>query len=289
MRRRVRAARRDTCLRRAGRRRARRRRRRAPPWRCDRLRVRALRERRPQRGRPRAARSWRGDADRIAAAAMRCCRPTQPSPGAMRGAMPAEVRAQPPRLRHSGRARRRGASCSRRGARRRPVRTAQRRRAPGCELRERQEPERGQVGDRLVECQTRSSSPTVSSSSESSSSWWSVPSASADEPCVGQLVPGRASTKATENVFTGRHVARHQCDDEARVEPSAQHRAERDVAHQPHPHGFFERARGVAPPTRLRRRLVRGLRQRIAPVRSYRPPPSADDELDAPAAASTPP
>ena len=35
-------------------------------------------------------------------------------------------------------------------------------------------------------------------------------------------------------------VARHQRHDQARVDPTAQHRAERHIAHQPEPHRFLE-------------------------------------------------
>ena len=44
------------------------------------------------------------------------------------------------------------------------------------------------------------------------------------------------------------HVPRHQRDDQARVEAAAQHRPERDVAHQPQPHGLVE---AVEQPPRL--------------------------------------
>ncbi len=89
--------------------------------------------------------------------------------------------------------------------------------------------------------QTSSARSTVCSANESSSSWWSVPKCSATNRASASSLPSPASANPTENVLTGsRHVPRHQPDDHARVEAAAQHRAERDVAHQPQPHRLVE-------------------------------------------------
>ena len=51
----------------------------------------------------------------------------------------------------------------------------------------------------------------------------------------------RSSVKPTENVLTGSDMLLgHQRDDQARVEPAAQHRAERHVAHQAQAHRLLE-------------------------------------------------
>ena len=75
-----------------------------------------------------------------------------------------------------------------------------------------------------------------------------------------------ASAKPIEKVLTGsRHVPRHQRDDQARVEAAAQHRAERDVAHQAQAHRRRRAAR--AAPRRPRRARASG----PAPGSGYAP------------------
>ena len=62
-----------------------------------------------------------------------------------------------------------------------------------------------------------------------------------------------------------RHVLGHQGDDQARVEPAAQHRAEWDVAHQAQAHRFLEARDQLLGELVLRRLEVR-LRHRVRPV-----------------------
>ena len=62
-----------------------------------------------------------------------------------------------------------------------------------------------------------------------------------DEAGVGELVPLTGLGEADgERLHRLGHVTRHEPDDHARVDATAQHRAERDVAHQPQPHGLVE-------------------------------------------------
>ncbi len=60
--------------------------------------------------------------------------------------------------------------------------------------------------------------------------------------CVGELVacaslgePDRERLHRTIHL-----VWRHQCDDQARVEAAAEHRSERDIAHQAQTHRLLE-------------------------------------------------
>ena len=62
-----------------------------------------------------------------------------------------------------------------------------------------------------------------------------------DEPGVGELVLVRILDEPDGERLHGlAHVARHQGDDEARVEAAAQHRSQRHVAHQPQAHRLLE-------------------------------------------------
>ena len=62
-----------------------------------------------------------------------------------------------------------------------------------------------------------------------------------DEAGVGELVAFGVFAEADAEGLDGfAHVAGHQRDDQARVEAAGEHRAERDVAHQPQPDGFLE-------------------------------------------------
>ena len=136
------------------------------------------------------------------------------------------------------------------------------------ELRERDET-RARRGRRAARRDARARSverDRLAASKESSSSWWSAPSDVGDEPRVGELVASPASAKPTANVCTGRSIMlRHQRDDQARVEPAAEHRAERHVAHQPQPDGLLElREQPLAPLLDVAAALERRLR--IAPV-----------------------
>ena len=55
-----------------------------------------------------------------------------------------------------------------------------------------------------------------------------------DEPCVGQLVVLAGLDEPDgERLDRPVHVARHEGDDDARVQPAAEHRAQGNVAHQP--------------------------------------------------------
>ena len=88
---------------------------------------------------------------------------------------------------------------------------------------------------------------------DSSSSWWSAPTALCDLPCIGELRPVAVLDEAhRERLHRLAHIARHHGDEEARVEPSAQHGPERDVAHQAELHGLLEllaqQLRGTWPP-----------------------------------------
>ena len=110
-----------------------------------------------------------------------------------------------------------------------------------------------------------SASRSTGSSSESSSSWCSVPSARAVSRATGSSLSG-APEKPTENVCTGRVLSRsHQRDDEARVEPSAQHRTEGNVAHQAEPNGVAQQVDELLLPFRLRPAQV-GVGARVPPV-----------------------
>ena len=134
------------------------------------------------------------------------------------------------------------------------------------ELAERQEAERREVGERLVEVpDERREVVRVARASSTSSSWWSAPSASATRRASGSSESSPA--KPTENVLTGSvHVPRHQRDDQARVEAAAEHRAERHVAHQAHAHRLVELRRARSPPTRsAERATVVGRRRRVVP------------------------
>ena len=61
------------------------------------------------------------------------------------------------------------------------------------------------------------------------------------------------------------HVSRHEGDDQARVEPAAEHRAERHVAHQAATDGALERLDEPLRPFRERAAFGNGLR--VGPVR----------------------
>ena len=61
------------------------------------------------------------------------------------------------------------------------------------------------------------------------------------------------------------HVARHQRDDQARVEAAAEHRAERHVAHQPHLHRLVELVEHDLGPLVGRARVAVGVRHRVVP------------------------
>ena len=86
-----------------------------------------------------------------------------------------------------------------------------------------------------------------------------------DEAGVGELVArARLLEPDGEGLHGPVHLLRHQRDDQARVEPAAEHRAERHVAHQPHPHRLLElRDQPLAPLLDAAAALERGLR--IAP------------------------
>ena len=79
-------------------------------------------------------------------------------------------------------------------------------------------------------------------------------------PCVGELVRlARAREADGEGLHRLGHVSRHQRDDQARVETAGEHRAERDVAHQPEPDGLvelLEQALGVLADREARRRAL---------------------------------
>ena len=136
---------------------------------------------------------------------------------------------------------RRGACGSRRAARRRPGRRARPSRAGRRAPESARKPRDERSASGSSRCQTSSARSTVCSANESSSSWWSVPKCSATKRASASSLPSPASAKPTENVFTGSVIClRHQRDDHARVEPAAQHRPERHVAHQPQPDRLLE-------------------------------------------------
>jgi hypothetical protein len=70
-----------------------------------------------------------------------------------------------------------------------------------------------------------------------------------DEARIGELVARAGLLEADcERVHRPVHLLRHQGDDQARVEAAAEHRAERHVAHQPHPDRVLElRQQTLAP------------------------------------------
>ena len=115
-------------------------------------------------------------------------------------------------------------------------------------------------------CQTRRSSAIVSSANESSSSWCSAPRTSATKRASASSLPvARLLEADRERLHRAVHQLRHQCDDQARVEAAAEHRTERDVAHQAQPDRLLEPGQQPRTPLlevtpALERRL------RVAPV-----------------------
>ena len=101
-------------------------------------------------------------------------------------------------------------------------------------------------------CQTISSREIASLSNESSSSVWSAPIAEATRRASASSDRG-SSRKPTENVLSGSVMFRAMSAAiKLESRPPREHRAERHIAHQAEPDGFFE----------LREELLRGVLQR---------------------------
>ncbi len=81
---------------------------------------------------------------------------------------------------------------------------------------------------------------------------------------VGELgvLAGEADRERLERLG---HVARHQRDDQARVQAAAEHRAERHVAHQAQPHRLVELVEHDLGPLVGRARVALGVRHRVVP------------------------
>ena len=133
------------------------------------------------------------------------------------------------------------------------------------QLAEREEPERGQVGERLVEMpHERAQRPPGRSAARPRARCARPrrqprPGARREAPS-----PRRQSRPRTSSSGLG-HVARHQGDDQAGVETAAQHRAERDVAHQPQSDGLVELVEQDLGPFLGRAAGRVGIGSRIAP------------------------
>ena len=113
--------------------------------------------------------------------------------------------------------------------------------------------------------------------SDTSSSWCSAPQNAATRRASGEL---RVLTRKAHGKRLDRpvHHAGHQRDDQARVEPAAQHRSQRDVAHQAHADRLLEPCEQQFAPFIHGQRARIGIRHRIAPPALDANPAVFDDE-----------
>ena len=151
----------------------------------------------------------------------------------------------------------------------------------GREPGEHVEPERGQIGDRLVEMPGELVEPDGVSRDGQLELVMGAAEVVCDEPCVGELVLGVLAEADGERVDRLGHLLGHERDDEARVQPAREHRAERNVAHEAvadgHPEELEQLVGVVVEATRPRL----GRRARILPV-GLLPHRSVLDDEDAP-------
>ena len=109
----------------------------------------------------------------------------------------------------------------------------------GGQLGEGEEPERREVGQRLVQVPDELLHVVRVARERHLELMVLRPAVLGHAPRVGQLRV-RAREAHREGLHRLVHVAGHHRDDQARVQASAQHRAERHVAHQAHPDGVVE-------------------------------------------------
>ena len=135
------------------------------------------------------------------------------------------------------------------------------------ELRECEEPERREVGKRLVQVPDEIPEVDLERVERELELVVLAPELLGDEPSFAQLVAGPGLREPNgKRLHRLGHVPGHQGDDQARVQASAQHRAERNVAHQTKPDGLFELLQEPLGPLLRARRLGRDGRRGIAPV-----------------------
>jgi len=149
----------------------------------------------------------------------------------------------------------------------------------GGELREREEAERREVGERLVERPREVGG--VDGLLRIGELELVVLAAEqiGDAARVGELVRGpRLAEADREGLDRPRGVPRHQRDDQARVQPAREHRAERHVAHQPQPHRLLEQLEQVGRVGVVGAHERVGVRVGIAPVRLARDPGGAGEQ-----------
>ena len=171
-----------------------------------------------------------------------------------------------------------GASRSRRRARRLPGRRVPPSRArPRARRARRSRGPRGRRPARRGARRARRGRP-CRREKESSSSWWSVPNAAATSRASASSLLGVLAEADRERLDRLVICLRHQRDDEARVEPPAEHRAERHVAHQPEPDRLASSSSSSLRVLRERSARWPAVGQRVRQYGSLDDAPSAIDE-----------